>query len=55
MKFILIGSIILFVATALAPCEPFGLRLNYGLSIFDKDSPEQLAIRFNTREECPQL
>jgi len=39
MKDTLIFSIILVLVTSLNPCEPFGLRLNYGRSIYDPQSP----------------
>jgi hypothetical protein len=50
MKQILVIFALLTLAVSLNPCEPFGLRFNYGRRIYSSSSPELLALRFNTRQ-----
>ena len=57
MKILSLSVTLLLVAfvisSDLAPCEPFGVRLNYGLAFATgKNSNEKLGIRFNTKERC---
>ncbi len=49
MKLLVALSLALASLCALAPCEPFGLRVYYGDVLLDRSSPEKAAIYFNTR------
>jgi len=57
MKILKLTIAVLLVAVAVCDnCSPYGVRLNYGQAFAtQKQSPEKLGLRFNTKDACEDV